>query len=57
MAIKIPLNFVPIGPIKNNPAFGSDKGLAPTRPQVIIWTNDDLVHRRLYAALGGDELK
>ena len=35
----------------------SDNGLAPSRRQVIIWTNADPVHRRIYAALGGDELK
>ena len=23
---------------------------------IITWTNDDLVHRRIYATLGGDEL-
>ena len=28
----------------------------PNRRQAIIWTNDDLVHWRIYAALGGDEL-
>ena len=26
--------------IKNTTAFGSDNGLAPTRRQAIIWTND-----------------
>ena len=26
--------------------------LAPNRRQAIIWTNDDQVHRRIYAALG-----
>ena len=30
---------------------------APNRWQAIIWTNADPVHWRLYAALGGDELK
>ena len=35
------LKFVPKGPINNIPAFGSDNGLAPTRRQAIIWTNDD----------------
>ena len=29
----------------------------PNRHQAIIWTNADPVHRRIYAALGGDELK
>ena len=32
--------FVPKVPINNIPAFGSDKGLVPTRRQAIIWTND-----------------
>ena len=35
---------------------GSDNGLEPNRRQAIIWTNIDLIHRRIYAALGGDEL-
>ena len=39
-----------------NSSIGSDNGLAPTRRQAIIWTNVDPVHRRIYAALGGDEL-
>ena len=25
--------------------------------QAIIWTNADLIHWRIYAALGGDDLK
>ena len=36
--------------------IGSDNGLAPSMWQAIIWTNADPVHRRIYAALGGDEL-
>ena len=28
----------------------------PIRRQAIIWTNADLIHWRMYAALGGDEL-
>ena len=35
---------------------GSGNGLAPKRRQAIIWTNADLVHLRIYAALGGNEL-
>ena len=35
---------------------GSDNGLAPSRLQTIIWTNVDPYHRRIYAALGGDQL-
>ena len=30
--------------------------LGLNRRQAIIWTNADLIHRRIYAALGGDEL-
>ena len=37
-------------------SIGSDNGLAPSRRQAIIWTNVDPIHRRIYAALGGDEL-
>ena len=36
--------------------IGSVNGLAPNRRQAITWTNDDPVHWRIYAALGGDEL-
>ena len=39
IAIKISLKFVPKGPI-NNSSIGSDNGLAPSRRQAIIWTND-----------------
>ena len=35
---------------------GLDSGLAPNRWQAIILTNADLIHWRIYAALGGDEL-
>ena len=37
-------------------SIGSGNGLAPNRRQAITWTNEDSVHRRIYAALGGDEL-
>ena len=37
-------------------SIGSDDGLAPHRRQTIIWTNADPVQRRIYAALGVDEL-
>ena len=37
--------------------IGSDNGLVPNRRQAIIWTNADPIHWRIYAALGGDELK
>ena len=38
-------------------SIGLDNGLAPCRRQAIIWTSADPYHRRIYAALGGDELK
>ena len=52
--IKISLKFV------SNwqwPNIGLDIGLAPNRRQAITWTNTDPIHWRIYAALGGDELK
>ena len=36
--------------------LGSDNGLAPNRRQAVIWTNDDLVHWRIHASLGLNEL-
>ena len=30
--------------------------MVPNTRQAIIWTNTDLIHLRIYAALGGDEL-
>ena len=39
-SIKISLKFVPKVPINNIPGICSDNGLAPTRRQAIIWTND-----------------
>ena len=52
-SIKIPLKFVPKGPIDNTPALfqimawrrpgdkpSSEPMLAPTRRQAIMWTND-----------------
>ena len=41
--IQIWLKFVPRTPIDNMPVF--------------TWTNDDPVYWRIYASLGGDELK
>ena len=49
-ACKCPLKFVPKGSI------GLDNGLVPNRRQAIIWTNADLIHWSIYAALGGDAL-
>ena len=43
-SINISLNFVP-------------KDQINTRRQAIIWTDADPIHWRIYAALGGDELK
>ena len=31
-------------------SFASDNGLAPKRRQAFIWTNDDLVHWRIYVS-------
>ena len=39
-SINISLKFVHKGLIKQYPSIGSDNGLAPTRRQTIIWTND-----------------
>ena len=36
--------------------IGSDNGLAPNWRQAVIWTKDDLVHRRIYTLLGLDKL-
>ena len=55
--IKISLRFVPKGPIDNNPAFGLDNGLAPTRRQAIIWTNVEPIYWHINAARWGDELR
>ena len=45
ISINISLKFIPKVPIKNNPAFGSDNGLAPTR----------LDYWRIYTTLGLNE--
>ena len=39
ISIRISLKFVPKGPIKYS-SIGSDNGLAPSRRQASIWTND-----------------
>ena len=56
MKIIIFHRFFPQGSINDNPAFGSDNGLAPNRRQAIICTNDALVYWRTYASLGIHEL-
>ena len=50
--IEISLKFVPKGP-----SIGLGNSLALNRCQAIIWINADPIHRRIYAALGGDELR
>ena len=55
--INISLRFVPSGPFKKYSSIGSDNGLAPTRRQAIIWTNDGLGYRYIYASLGLNELR
>ena len=47
--IRFSLKFVPRSPIDNKPAL--------VRRQAITWTNADPVRWRIYAALGGDELR
>ena len=37
-------------------SIGSDYGLAPSRRQANIWTNDGLVNGRIHASLGLNEL-
>ena len=44
------------GPIDRKVSIGSGNGLAPNKRQAITWTNADLIHWRIYAALGEDEL-
>ena len=54
--IEISPKYVPNGQINNMPAFGSGNALAPTRRQVIIWTNNGQVDRRIHASLALNEL-
>ena len=51
--IQISPKFVLRSPIDNK----SGNGSTPKRRQFITWTNADPVHWRIYATLGGDELK
>ena len=53
--IQMSLKLVPMSPIDNNLALVQE--MATNRRQAITWTSDDPVHWRIYAALGGDELK
>ena len=50
------LEFVPWCPINTIHIIGSDNGLAPTKRQAIIWTNDGLVWWGIYAFLSLNEL-
>ena len=57
MCVNIYLNFIDIftyGPQYDN--IGSDNGLVLIRRQAIIWTNNGLVYRDIYASLGLDVL-
>ena len=52
-------NFIEIFSLQSNRQYlsiGSVNGLAPNRRQAIIWSNDDPVHRRIYASPGVNEL-
>ena len=35
---------------------GLNNDLTPNKPQAVIWTNDGLIYRRIYAALRLNEL-
>ena len=48
--------FFPQESNEESASIDSGNGLAPNRQQAITWTNDGLIHLRIYAALGGDEL-
>ena len=50
ICIKISMKIVPKGAIDDNQALAN-------RRQAIIWTNADPIIWRIYAALGGDELR
>ena len=39
------------------PSIDLDDGLEPNKRKAIIWTNADPFNWRIYAVLGGDELK
>ena len=49
--IKISLKFVLKGFHWKYSSIGSDKGLASTKRQAIIWTNDGIVYWPIYASL------
>ena len=55
--IQISSKFVSMSSVDNKPALVQIMVLATNRRQAITWTNYDPVQWRMYAALGGDELK
>ena len=53
------LNLIEIWSLRSNWQYiiiGSGNGLAPNRPQAIIWTSDGLVNWHIQASLGLNEL-
>ena len=54
--IKILLNFVPKVLLTLQLGIDLDNGLSANRRHAIIWANADLIHWRMYVALGGDAL-
>ena len=51
------LKIIPQGPIDNNThGIGLNNGLPPNWRQAIISADGELIHWRIYAALGADEL-
>ena len=53
---KISLKFVPKGPFDHNPALVQIMPWRRVGKKANIWTNADLTHWRIHAALWGDEL-
>ena len=56
ISIDISLKFIPKGSNWKYNSVSSDNGVAPTRRQAIIWTNDALVYWRIYLSLSLNEL-
>ena len=55
--IPISLTFVPNVPIDNTSfSIGLDNGLVTIKEQAVIWTDDCIVHWRMYASPGLNEL-
>ena len=51
IGMQISQKYFSQGTNKQKTSIGSDNGLAPTRRQTIIWTNDDLLYGRIYMSL------